>query len=79
MGDRGQAAVAGLVAPYRSGLAALDGPARLLAVAAAALPEDRRDWGAAMAAELAQAPERGARWRFALSSARAAIFPPRGG
>jgi hypothetical protein len=61
-----------------AGLAALDGPARLLAVSAAALPEDRRDWGAAMAAELAQVLEREARWRFALSSARAASFPPRG-
>jgi len=59
---------------------ALDGPARLLAAATATLPADRRDWGAAMAAELAQVPvqERAARWRFATGCARAAIFPPGG-
>jgi hypothetical protein len=61
-------------------LSALDGPARLLAAATATLPADRRDWGAAMAAELAQVPvqERAARWRFAAGCARAAIFPPSG-
>jgi hypothetical protein len=61
-------------------LSALDGPARLLAAATATLPADRRDWGAAMAAELAQVPvrERAARWRFAAGCARAAIFPPGG-
>lgn len=43
-------------------LSALDGPGRLLAAAAATLPAGRRDWGAAMEAELAQVPvqERGA-------------------
>ena len=61
-------------------LSALDGPGRLLAAAAAALPAGRRDWGAAMAAELAQVPmqERAARWRFAAGCARAAVFPPGG-
>jgi hypothetical protein len=61
-------------------LAALDGSARLLAAATATLPADRRDWGAAMAAELAQVPvqERAARWRFAAGCAWAAIFPPGG-
>jgi hypothetical protein len=61
-------------------LSALDGPARLLAAATATLPAGRRDWGAAMAAELAQVPvqERAARWRFAAGCARAAIFPPGG-
>jgi hypothetical protein len=59
-------------------LAALDGPARLLAVATAALPADRRDWGAAMAAELAQVEDRRARWRFATGCARAAVLPPGG-
>jgi hypothetical protein len=65
----------------RSGarLAALDGPAWLLAAAAAALPEHRREWGAAMTAELAEVRDRGARWRFAAGCARAAAFPPRGG
>jgi hypothetical protein len=54
-----------------------DPPARLLAVASATLPEGRRDWGAAMLAELAQVRARSARWRFAVGCARAAIFPPR--
>jgi hypothetical protein len=61
-------------------LSALDGPGRLLVAAAATLPAGRRDWGEAMAAELAQVPvqERAARWRFAAGCARAAIFPPGG-
>ena len=61
-------------------LSALDGPARLLAATTATLPADRRDWGAAMAAELAQVPvqERAVRWRFAAGCARAAAFPPGG-
>ena len=61
-------------------LSALDGPGWLLAAAAATLPAGRRDWGEAMAAELAQVPvqERGARWRFAAGCARAAAFPPGG-
>jgi hypothetical protein len=61
-------------------LSALDGPARLLAAATATLPAERRDWGQAMAAELAQVPasERRARWRFAAGCTRAASFPPGG-
>jgi hypothetical protein len=58
-------------------LSTLDGPGRLLAAAAAMLPDDRRDWGAAMAAELAQVQDRPARWRFAVGCARTAVFPPR--
>jgi hypothetical protein len=57
-------------------LSALDGPARLVAAAAATLPPERREWGAAMAAELAQVRGRAARWRFAAGCARAAVFPP---
>jgi hypothetical protein len=59
-------------------VAALDGPAWLLVGAAATLPADRCDWGAAMAAELAQVEDRGARWRFAAGCARAALMPPGG-
>jgi hypothetical protein len=61
-------------------LAALDGPGRLLQAATATLPADRRDWGAAMAAELTQVPAQGraARWRFAAGCARTALFPPGG-
>jgi hypothetical protein len=59
-------------------LSVLDGPGWLLAAAAATLPADRRDWGAAMAAELAQMQDRAARWRFAAGCTRAASFPPGG-
>ena len=59
-------------------LSPLDGPGWLLATAAATLPADRRDWGAAMTAELAQVQDRPARWRFAAGCARTAVFPPRG-
>jgi hypothetical protein len=61
-----------------AGLSALDGPGWLLAAAAATLPADRRHWGAAMTAELAQVRGRAARWRFAAGCARAAAFPPGG-
>jgi hypothetical protein len=50
-----------------------DGPARLLAAAVALLPETRREWGAAMTAELASLADRRARWRFAAGAARAAL------
>lgn len=58
-------------------LSTMDGPARLLAAAVATLPDDRDDWGAAMAAELAQVRGRSPRWWFAAGCAQAAIFPPR--
>ena len=57
-------------------VSALDGPGLLLAAATATLPAARRDWGAAMVAELAQVEDRAARWRFAAGCARAAVFPP---
>jgi hypothetical protein len=57
-------------------LAAMDPPGRLLAAAVATLPDHRREWGMAMHAELAEIQGRSARWRFALSSARAALRPP---
>jgi hypothetical protein len=57
-------------------VSALDGPGLLLAAATATLPAGRRDWGAAMAAELTQVQERAARWRFAAGCASAAVFPP---
>jgi hypothetical protein len=59
-------------------LSTLDGPALLLTAAAATLPAERRDWGAAMTAELAQVPDRPSRWRFAVGAARTAVLPPRG-
>jgi hypothetical protein len=57
-------------------LLGMDGPARLLAVAAATLPEDRRDWGVAMASELAHVQGGRSRWQFAAGSAQVAILPP---
>jgi hypothetical protein len=63
-----------------SHMSAMDVPGGVLAAAVAALPERRRDWGRAMTAELAGIQGRSARWRFALSSARAALrLPPLGG
>ncbi|ACQ81433.1 hypothetical protein Bcav_3189 [Beutenbergia cavernae DSM 12333] len=56
----------------------LDAPARLLAAATATVPADRREWGSAMRAELAQVSGRRERWRFAVGCARAALAPPRG-
>ena len=57
-------------------LSAMDPPGRLLAVAVATLPGHRREWGMAMHAELAEVRGRSARWRFALSSARATLRLP---
>jgi hypothetical protein len=58
----------------------MDPPARLLAVAVAALPEHRREWGTAIAAELTYIHGRSARWRFAFSAVRATLsLPPAGG
>jgi hypothetical protein len=51
---------------------------RLLAVATAAMPPSRRDWGRAMSAELACARSRGERARLVLGAARVALLPPRG-
>ncbi|HEX7270210.1 MAG TPA: hypothetical protein VF256_22680 [Streptosporangiaceae bacterium] len=53
-----------------------DAPARIVTVAAGLLPEHRRDWGRAMAAELAQIHGHGRRWRFAVGAVRVALFPP---
>ena len=54
-----------------------DGPARLLDLAVAALPDDRREWGAAMTAELDHVEGSSSRWSFAAGCMRAALFPPR--
>ena len=54
-----------------------DAPSRALALVTTALPEERREWGAAMAAELAQIADGRERWRFVTGCARALLFPPR--
>ena len=57
-----------------------DGPARLLAMGVTTLPQDRHEWGEALSAELASIDDRGERWRFAASGARARLsVHPRGG
>ena len=60
----------------RSNDSARDAPARLLQAAVRQMPENRRNWGAAMLAELSQVERGPARWKFALGCARAALFPP---
>lgn len=57
----------------------MDGPGRLLAAAVRWMPEERRDWGGAMLAELAQLQHPSTRWWFALGCTRVALFPPRKG
>ncbi|MDQ7908073.1 hypothetical protein RB614_26450 [Phytohabitans sp. ZYX-F-186] len=54
-------------------LSTMDAPGRFLAVAVATLPEPRRRWGQAMLGEMVEVRGGWARWRFALSSARAAV------
>lgn len=54
-----------------------DGPERLLAAAVRLAPKQRREWGIAMLAELAQLQNPSTRWHFALACAGVALFPPR--
>jgi hypothetical protein len=51
-----------------------DLPSRVLSTATRLLPTPRKEWGAAMAAELAAITERGERRRFALGCVRAVLF-----
>ena len=53
-----------------------DIPARIVAAAAAWLPAARRDWGRAMAAELAQVHGLADRWRFAAGALSTAVSSP---
>ena len=55
-----------------------DIPVRIVAAAAAWLPAHLRDWGRAMAAELAHVHDQAGRWRFALGALRIALFLPSG-
>jgi hypothetical protein len=52
---------------------------RLLALATAAMPPSRHDWGRAMTAELAYARSRSERARLVLGVVRIALLPPPGG
>jgi len=63
-------------APYAAAMPRADGPARLLVLAVAFLPNDRREWGAAMAAEMDHVEGRSSRWSFAAGCLRAAVLPP---
>jgi hypothetical protein len=60
----------------RAAIPALDTPGVVLASAVRQIPAERRDWGAAMLAELGEVHDRRSRWRFALSCARVALFLP---
>lgn len=51
---------------------------RLLAMATAAMPPSRREWGRAMSAELACAQSRGEQARLVLGAVRVALLPPPG-
>jgi len=51
-------------------------PELLLASAVRRMPAERREWGAAMLAELAMLRRPVTRWRFALDCTRVALFPP---
>jgi hypothetical protein len=53
-----------------------DAAASVLAWAVGAMPRARKEWGIAMLSELAAVPGGVARWRFALSCARAVLFLP---
>jgi hypothetical protein len=61
----------------RATLPMLDTPGLLLTAAVPQMPEERREWGAAMAAELSQIHGLASRWWFALGCVRVALFPPR--
>jgi hypothetical protein len=71
-------AAAGLphLLPALRGKDGRDAPARIVAIAAAQLPAHRRDWGQAMAAELAQVRGRVSRWQFAVGVLRVVALPP---
>jgi hypothetical protein len=53
-----------------------DRAAWITSAAASWLPAHRRDWGRAMAAELAQVHGRASRWRFTAGVLRVVLFPP---
>ncbi|HUB40616.1 MAG TPA: hypothetical protein VMA72_17360 [Streptosporangiaceae bacterium] len=63
----------------KSGPPADDLARHFLALVVARAPADRGEWSEAMLAELDQVAGRRARWRFALSAARAALVPPGSG
>jgi hypothetical protein len=69
-------AVAGLVWLLRRRRGGGDGAAWITAAAASWLPAHRRDWGRAMAAELAQVHGRATRWRFTAGVLRVVLVPP---
>ena len=68
-------AAAGLAWVLR-GAQGADAPAKVVTIAAGWLPAHRRDWGRAMAAELAQIQGRALRWRFTAGVLRVVVFPP---
>lgn len=57
----------------------IDTPMLLLTIVVRWMPEERREWGAAMLAELSQLQHPSTRWQFALGCTRVALLPPRKG
>src|SRR5262245_41580415 len=53
-----------------------DIPWKVLSAIVRQMPEERREWGEAMLAELAQVEGAARRWGFAISCLRVAVFPP---
>lgn len=54
----------------------MDWPALILDTAVRRMPAERREWGAAMLAELSHIRHSPSRWQFAAGCARVALFPP---
>lgn len=58
------------------GISLADLPRLLLAIAVRMMPMERREWGAAMLAELERLQNPFTRWRFAMGCARVALCSP---
>ncbi len=54
----------------------IDWPAWILAAAVRRMPDERREWGVAMQAELAHIRQPLKRWQFVWGCTRVALFPP---
>jgi hypothetical protein len=58
------------------GISLADTPKLLLTIAVRMMPAERREWGAAMLAEVEQLQNPFTRWRFAMGCARVALCSP---
>ncbi len=67
---------AGILLVVRGTSSGRDLPERITGAAAGRYPDQLRDWGQAMVAELSHVRGGVRRWRFALGTLRIALFPP---